>query len=215
MFKLQDIPLFSGLSEIQLEEMQTHLYLKHYAKGSIVFYEEDNSEYLYILLEGSVRMYKTTPGGKEVYIHGIHAPSPIALFPALERVPFPASCGFLTSGTVALLPLEKFHNCLQNLDFSLAVIKAMSKRMKLLETLLHKETVFSSEAKVSDLITRNSRIFQYLKNNEIASILNITPETLSRILTKLKNEDIITIDKHIVTVLNENALQSIIKTNRI
>ncbi len=93
--------------------------------------------------------------------------------------------------TVGLLPLEKLHKCLENLDFSLAVIKAMSKRMKLLENLLHKETVFSSEAKIADLIANNAKVFQYLKNNEIASILNITPETLSRILTKLKKEEII------------------------
>lgn len=215
MFKLQDIPLFSGLSEIKLEEMQTHLSLKYYTKDSILFYEEDKSKYLYILLEGSVRMYKTTPGGKEVHMHGIHAPSPIALFPALEREPFPASCGFLTSGTVALLPLEKLHQCLQNVDFSMAVIKAMSQRMKLLETLLHKETIFSAEAKIADLIARNAKCFQHLKNNEIASILNLTPETLSRILTKLKKKEIITIDKHVVTVLNQNALQSIINTNSI
>jgi len=89
----------------------------------------------------------------------------------------------------------------------------MSKRMKLLENLLHKETVFSSEAKVADLIKNNAKIFQHLKNNEIASILNITPETLSRILTKLKKEMIITIDDHVVMILEENELQNIIETN--
>lgn len=215
MFKIQDIPLFSGLSQMQLAELQAHLQVKHYTKDSIVFYEEDKSEYLHILLDGCVRMYKTTPNGKEVYIHGINAPSVIALFPALERVPFPATCGFLTEGTVGFLPLEKLHTCLENLDFTLAVIKAMSKRMKLLETLLHKETVFSSEAKIADLILRNAKIFQHFKNNEIASILNITPETLSRILTKLKKEEIVSIKKHIVTILDASALQNIIETNTI
>lgn len=213
MFELKDIALFSGLSERQLSELQANIHMKHYTKDSIVFYEEDKSEYLHILMQGNVRLYKTTPTGKEVYLHGMSAPSAIALFPALERVPFPATCGFLSEGIVGLLPLEKFHKCLEDLDFSLAMIKAMSKRMKLLETLLHKETVFSSEAKIADLISNNAKIFQHLKNNEIASMLNITPETLSRILTKLKKEEIITIDEHIVTILDQNALQSIIETN--
>lgn len=213
MLKIQDIPLFSGLNTMQLAELQAHLHVKYYTKDSIVFYEEDKSEYLHILLEGSVRLYKTTPSGKEVYMHGIDAPSAIALFPALERVAFPATCAFLTDGAAGLLPLEKLHKCLENLDFSLAVIKAMSKRMKLLENLLHKETVFSSEAKIADLIANNAKVFQYLKNNEIASILNITPETLSRILTKLKKEEIITLNEHVVTILNQNALQNIIETN--
>ena len=165
------------------------------------------------MLEGDVRLYKTTPTNKEVYLHGMTAPSPLALYPALEKEAFPATCAFMTEGTIGLLPLEKLHTCLENLDFSLAMIKAISKRMRLLENLLHKETVFSSEAKVADLIIKNAKLFQHLKNNEIASILNMTPETFSRILTKLKKEKIISIDKHIVTILDYNALQNIIDTN--
>ena len=213
MFEMKDIPLFSGLDTIQLEELQAHLIVRHYTKDSIVFFEEDKSEYLHLLIQGSVRLYKTSPMGKEVHLHGMDAPVVIALFPALEGVPFPATCSFLTDGSVGLLPLEKFHKCLKNLDFSLAIIKTMSQRMKLLENLLHKETVFSSEAKIADLISTNAKIFKHLKNSEIASILNITPETLSRILTKLKKEEIITIRAHVVTILDKNALQSIIDTN--
>jgi CRP/FNR family transcriptional regulator len=213
MFELKDVPLFSALNETQLSELQAHMRLKNYDKDCIVFYEEDKSEYLYILLEGHVRLYKTTPSGKEIYLHGMTAPSPLALFPALEREAFPATCAFITGGTMALLPLDKLHQCLENLNFSLAMIKAMTKRMKLLETLLHKETVFSSEAKVADLIANNAKIFQFMKNNEIASILNMTPETLSRILTKFKKEKIIEINTHVVNILDQNALQNIIEYN--
>lgn len=213
MFEIKDITLFSGLHEAHMAELQSHLIVRHYSKDSIVFYEEDKSEYLHLLIQGNVRLYKTSPTGREVHLHGISAPSHIALFPALERIAFPATCVFLTEGAVGLLPLEKFHKCLDELDFSLAIIKAMSKRMKLLENLLHKETVYSSEAKIADLISTNAKIFQNLKNNEIASKLNITPETLSRVLTKLKKEEIIIIKEHVVTVLNKNALKDIIETN--
>ncbi len=213
MFEIKDVPLFAGLGEMQLADLQAHLIVRHYTKDSIVFFEEDKSEYLHLLIQGSVRLYKTSPMGKEVHLHGMDAPAAIALFPALENVPFPASCAFLSDGAVGLLPLETFRKCLKTLDFSLAIIKTMSQRMKLLENLLHKETVFSSEAKIADLISSNAKIFQHLKNNEIASILNITPETLSRILTKLKKEEIITIREHVVTVLDKNALQGIIDTN--
>ena len=215
MFEIKDIPLFSGLSKPQLDELQAHLIVRHYAKDSILFYEDDKSEYLHLLIDGCVRLYKTSPIGKEVHLHGMDAPVAIALFPALEKIAFPASCAFLSDGTVGLLPLEKFHKCLTDLNFSLAIIRTMSERMKLLENLLHKETVFSSEAKIADLITNNAKIFQHMKNSEIASVLNITPETLSRILTKLKKEEIITIKKHVVTVLDKNALQGIIDTNAI
>ena len=95
MFELRDVPLFSALSESQLSELQSHMHMKDYDKECIVFYEEEKSEYLHILMKGNVRLYKTTPSGKEVYLHGMSAPSAIALFPALERVAFPATCAFL------------------------------------------------------------------------------------------------------------------------
>lgn len=213
MYQLKDIPLFSGLSDTYLSELETHMHLKRYDKDCIVFYEEENSDYLHILLEGDVRLYKTTPSNKEIYLHGMTAPSALALYPALERESFPASCAFLSNGIVGLLPLDKLHSCLENIDFSLAMIKAISKRMRLLENLLHKETVFSAEAKVADLISNNAKVFQHMKNNEIASILNMTPETFSRILTKLKKEKIIAIDDHVVTILDKNGLQHIIQNN--
>ena len=214
MYALKDIPLFSGLSDEHLTELQHLLHVRHYTKDSIVFYEGDESDYLHILIDGTVRLYKTTPKGTQIHMHNFVAPEIIALFAAFETVPFPATCEFLTEGSVGLLPLKKIYDFLHNVDFSLSLITALSRRMKLLSDLLHKETVYSSEAKIADLIYTNASVFKHLKNNEIASILNITPETLSRILSKLKKEEIITLKDHVLTILDPEALEDIIATNR-
>ena len=208
MYTLKNIPLFSGLKEAELTNLQAQMHIHQYSKDSVVFYEGDMSDYLQILLDGTVRLYKTTPKGTAVHMHNFEAPETIALFAA-----FPATCEFLTDGTVGLLPLEKIYECLHDVDFSLSLITALSKRMKLIADLFHKETIYSSEAKIADIIYHNPRVFERLKNGEIASIINITPETLSRTLTKLKREKIITIEHHVVTILNEDALKTIIDTN--
>lgn len=212
-YTLNDIALFCGLDDTQLTDLQAHTILKRYTKGSILFYEDEQSEYLHILLEGAVKLYKTSPTGKEVYVHPVEAPSVIAMGPALEGGPFPASCTFETDGTVGMLPIEKFRICLKNLDCTVAIITTMAKRLKNLERRIHKETIFSSEAKVADFLIRNANLFERFKNTEIASILNLTPETLSRILSKLKKQNIIVIEHHKVTILNADALDKIIETN--
>jgi len=179
----------------------------------VIFYEGDSSEYLQILLEGTVRLYKTNPKGTQVHMHNFAAPETIALFAAFEHVPFPATCEFLTEGVVGVLPLEKIYECLHDVDFSMSLITALSKRMKLIADLFHKETIYSSDAKIADLLYHNPTVFERLKNAEIASILNMTPETLSRILTKFKRENIISIDQHVVTVHDAKVLKSIIDNN--
>jgi CRP/FNR family transcriptional regulator len=215
MFKLQDIPLFSRLGDEHLSEIQAQMHIHHYEKDSVVFYEGDESEYLYILLDGVVRLYKTSPKGTQIHMHNFEAPEMIALFAAFEAIPFPATCEFLGEGTVGLIPLEKIHSCMKNVAFSTSLVSALSRRMRLLADLLHKETIYTSEAKIADILHHNASVFERLKNNEIASILNITPETLSRILSKFKKENIISITDHVVTVHNEKALLKVIETNKI
>jgi len=215
MFQLKDIPMFSGLREEQLEELQAHVYTHQYTKESILFYEGDESEYLQILLDGTVKLYKTSPSGAQLHMHNFTAPIVVAYFASFEKIPFPATCEFITDGTIGLLPMEKFDEYLQDANFSRSLISLMSKRMQLHADVLHKETIYSSVAKIADLIYNNASIFESLRNNEIAATLNITPETLSRTLSKLKKENIVTIDNHIVTILDEPALLNIIETNTI
>jgi CRP/FNR family transcriptional regulator len=104
---------------------------------------------------------------------------------------------------------------LKNPEFSLALLKSMTNKVMMLSSLVHKETILSSEAKVADLILNETDIFNRVKNNEIASILNITPETLSRILGRLKKGNIIAIENHIVKILNIEALHIILEKNTI
>jgi CRP/FNR family transcriptional regulator len=87
--------------------------------------------------------------------------------------------------------------------------------MKLISDLLHKETIYSAEAKIADLILHNPKIFKHIKKNKIAYLLNMTPETLSRILAKLKKEEVISIKESIVSIHRESVLEEIILTNSI
>ena len=216
MIKLQDIPIFSALGDMHLKELHNAIYIKHYEKNSIVFYEGDKSDYLHILLEGDVKLYKTSPKGSQIQINRFHAPALIAEFACFEQEVFPASCEFVTKGAIGLLHFDKLYEYLNQADFSLELIKSLTGKIMLLSALVHKETILSSEAKVADLMIKKMTVFNRLKNNELASILNLTPETFSRILTKFKKEGIIVEDdKHNITLLNYDALFIIVETNTI
>lgn len=213
MQELNKIPLFSNLNTTQLKELKKQLHMKKYTKESIVFYEEEKSEYLYLLLEGSVKMYKTNPKGSRIHIHDFHAPDIIALFPSLKDIPFPATCELTSDGVIGLIPLKKLHECMENVEFSLAVTKSLSNKMELLVNLIQRETVYSAEAKIAELICSDINIFKRLKSHEIASKLNIAPATLSRALTKFKKEKIIADEEYTVIILDKDKLLEIMETN--
>jgi CRP/FNR family transcriptional regulator len=216
MFKLEEIPMFSALGQKYLKELQEQIHIKKYTKESIVFYEGDKSEYLHILLGGSVKLYKTSPKGTQIQINRFSAPGLIAEFAVFEHEPFPATCEFVSDGAIGLLHFDKLYEYLNQPQFSLELIKSLTGKVSLLSALVHKETILSSEAKVADLMLKKVTIFNRLKNNEIASILNLTPETLSRIFKKMKKEKIIEVDSnHHVRICDPEALESVIESNKI
>jgi CRP/FNR family transcriptional regulator len=116
---------------------------------------------------------------------------------------------------MGLLHFSKVYKYLNDQEFSLGLIKSLTSKVMMLSSLVHKETILSSEAKVADLMIENISIFNRLRNNEIAGILNLTPETFSRILTKFKIESIIVVKKSDLKILNLDALYMIVETNTI
>lgn len=215
MVSLQDIPMFADLDTKFHKELQDSIHVKKFTKNSIVFYEGDESDYLYLLLEGNIQLYKTSPKGSQIQIKRMNAPSTIGEYACFEKEPFPATCEFLTDGVMGLLHFDKVYKYLDNKEFSLGLIRSLTSKVMILSSLVHKETILSSEAKVADLMLEKMATFNRLRNNEIAGILNLTPETFSRIITKFKKESIIHVDKGELKILNEEALYMIVETNNV
>ena len=215
MVEIQDIPMFSDLNQKFHKELKDNIYVKKFTKDSIVFYEGDESDYLYILLEGTVQLYKTSPKGSHIQIKRMKAPNVIGEYACFEKEPFPATCEFLSDGVMGLLHFEKVYQYLDNKEFSLGLIKSLTSKVMMLSALVHKETILSSEAKVADLMLEKISTFNRLRNNEIASMLNLTPETFSRVITKFKKESIVKVEKGELRILNEEALYMIVETNTV
>ena len=104
MHRLKDVHLFSKLSAENMEGIRNRTLVKSYSKGGIVFYEEDKGEHIYVLLEGSVKLYKTSPKGSQIQINRFNAPALIGEYVCFEEAPFPATCEFVTEGKIAMVP---------------------------------------------------------------------------------------------------------------
>ncbi|HHH51056.1 MAG TPA: Crp/Fnr family transcriptional regulator, partial [Campylobacterales bacterium] len=141
--------------------------------------------------------------------------STIGEYACFEKAPFPATCEFISDGVMGLLHFDKVYKYLDDQEFSLGLIKSLTSKVMMLSSLVRKETILSSEAKVADLMIENISIFNRLKNNEIAGILNLTPETFSRIISKFKKESIIKVEKNQLKILNLDALYIIVETNTV
>ncbi len=207
MQSVREIQLFSQLNDKQLKELEKISVLKTFYDDEILFYEGDKPDYLYILTEGLLRLYKTDNKSNEVYLHQFTPVSLVAEAACFEGMNFPATARFITKGQVLKINYEKFKNeFLTNPEICVSLITSLTKKVKILSNVIHKEMILSSEAKVASFIAEHNELFLTLKNNQIASILNVSPETLSRMLTKLQRENIISIDKKHEITIHDNEL---------
>ena len=211
MQSIREIQLFSQLSDKQLKELEKISVLKSFYADEILFYEGDEPEYLYILTEGLLRLYKTDNKSNEVYLHQFIPVTMVAEAACFEEMNFPATARFITKGQVMKINYKKFKSeFLKNPEICVSLISSLTKKIRILSNVIHKEMILSSEAKVASFISEHHELFLTLKNNQIASILNVSPETLSRMLTKLQREKIISIDKkHQITIHDNDVLSAL------
>lgn len=211
MESIKEIPLFSKLSDESIKKLEHISYFKKYSADEIVFYEGDAPGILHILTDGVLRLYKTDNKNHEIFIHQF---TPIAMIGELanfENIPFPASGKFITNGELLKIDFKKLESdFFHNDKISFEIIKSLTKKVKILSNVIHHEMVLSSEAKIAKFIFEHPNVFETVRNNQIASILNISPETLSRTLTKFKKAKFLSIDKNYkISFLDKVAIKSL------
>ena len=73
---LENVPLFSGLSDAALAEIEQHGSIKSYPKNVVVINQDDQTCSLYVILSGSVKVYISGEDGREAVLNHQSARSP-------------------------------------------------------------------------------------------------------------------------------------------
>jgi len=207
--KLRKLNLFTLLDASEIERLAEISTLKTLTKDNILFYEGEVPQYFYLLLEGNLKLYKTDLKGNEIVIHYFTQASFIAEMASLENIKFPATAIVTGEEVEALLiDKEKFLKMLQeDAHFSFHLIKSITIKVKHLELVINRNMVYDAMTKVCSFIDENPKYMIIAKNKEIANFLNMAPETLSRILSKLRKLEII--DKKNI-VLDKEKLKALL-----
>ena len=172
---LRDVYFFTSLTDKEIARLKDISRTVKYEKDEILFYEGEKPKYLFILIEGIVKIYKSTFNKGEILISNFYPISMIAEMPSLEGVEYPATAVCETSSTIILIDFVKFENeFLKDNRICMNIIKSLTKKIKLLDNTITKNVAMSANAKVAEFIYNNENAFlslkqknrsaQYLKN---------------------------------------------------
>ena len=191
--KLRKIEIFKALTDQEIEKIVAISVLKKLSKENVLFYEGEMPKYFYALLQGYVKFYKTDLKGHEIVLHFFTKPVMMAEMPSLENISFRATAIAMRDNTeVLLIDRERFIELLQeDNDFSFYIIKSLTQKIRELEIAINRNLIYDAITKVCSFIIENPTDLETRKHLEIALILNMAQETLSRVLRKLKKLNVL------------------------
>ncbi len=167
----------------QWDELEPMLDITDYPKGALLENQGDSAMQQYFILDGILKRVVSTPTGKEMILR-FAAESEIDTSYAAWRLktPMPYSIRAVTRVLTAHLSMQDWvgfverHPQVKN-QFEFAVMKLMS------EVMAHTITLHLLDApgRVARFMRKHAALVDRLPKKELASYLNLSPETLSRL----------------------------------
>ena len=186
--KLRDIYLFKDLSDETLDQIEKFTTIMELSKDNILFYEGDDSKYLFLLTKGIVKLYKTSSNDKEIVMKYFHSNEFIAEVANFENIPYPATAQAFTDTEVLKIDFESLKDIIySDAKLSFLIQTSLIRKIRNLENLVSLHIVLDSKERIAKYLYEHTEDFFNTKNIIIAEILNISPETLSRMLKDYKN----------------------------
>lgn len=207
------IAIFKQLDLSSQQEISNIAIHRNIKKGEMVFTPGD-SHGLYLISEGRIKVYEITPSGREYLLQILQKGDFVgeeALFSTEETYTYGEA---LSDGRVCFIAREDFLALLtRHPSISLKLLEEFSRRMRhnAHQTATNAEPV---QARLAEYLlnlsdAQDSDRFEIpLRLKELSSYLNTTPETISRRLKELEQQQIIQRDHRMITILQRQRLES-------
>jgi CRP-like cAMP-binding protein len=147
------VDIFEPLSEEEIERLNDQLPDRHLENGEIFYGPDDPSERLFILRKGKVRIYRTTPDGREFTLAVVESSSVFGEMALtgqqLEGAYAQAMLPSLIS-TMAREDLERL--VLEKPEVDLRIMRVLNERLRRYETRLEDANMKDVHARLADII---------------------------------------------------------------
>ena len=191
------VPIFNHLEKEQMDEISATAHTRQFKKGEFIYQPQEESNSLYIVHKGFVRIYRLTESGKEQLVRFL-GPGDFTGEMALFRSSLHDSFAEATRDTsVCVITKDELQPLLAAYPaISLKILAEFSNRLEQSE----RQTTIVATEKVEirlamflvELLEEGSNIATLpMTKKDLASFLGTTPETISRKLGAMEDRGLI------------------------
>ena len=217
--ELERTKLFHSSSVVELAWIADRAVEQRLKTGEMLFFSGDEARGLFVVVSGRIRAFQHNSEGREQVMHVDSAGATIGDVPVFDDGPYPASA-IAEEDTVVLFvdkrDIRQF--CMEHPAFALRALKLMAERVRkharLVKVLSFHEVgqrlalFLLAEAQNAGTAANDQVTFRLsLSNHEIASRIGTVRDVVSRALTRLQADGLVSIKARNVTVPNLRALK--------
>lgn len=218
--RLSECPLFSTFTCEQLESLigDKDYRIRTFSSGQVIMHQGEQYKELMVILEGTVNAKFHEYDGKSMLVETLQAPEPIAsavLFADVNYLPVTAEA----DGEVEIIQLTKaavFRLLQESTDMLGKYLGEMASKVVFLAEKMRLAEMASLRQKIADYLLRMRE--QYNRNaysipytrEKMAELLGAARPSLSRELSRMADDGIITIEGRQVRILDPEHLQQLL-----
>jgi CRP/FNR family cyclic AMP-dependent transcriptional regulator len=195
---LRTIPLFSSVSDEDLESIVSLLIERRFPKHKTIVEEGLPGDYMYVIREGRVKVTKLSGDGREKILELLEAGSFFGEMSLLDSAPRSASVKALTDVRILALARNDFLKVLRRSpDLALAVIQELTQRLRQQDEQASSLSFQRVKERTQGLLVRLARdeagvpgrlATPSLTHQQIADMIGTSRETVTRAVKGLKQE---------------------------
>lgn len=209
---LKSIPYFAGLSSAELESMKTLVFEVEAERGKLLLLEGELSEALYFVVSGAVKVFKTSPDGKEQILQIMRPGEAFNEVPVLDGGLNLASAQAMGPVVIYGIKKENLENILRNHSkVALNAIRVLSQKLRHVVSLVEDLSFRHVHARVAKILLEyasdGSGDRQRLTQQEMAAMAGTAREMIGRSLKELMDEGIIRLERHRIVIADKEALK--------
>lgn len=211
---LKSIPYFSGLSDTELGSISRHVFEKHAERGEILFFEGEPADVLYFVVEGVVKVFKTSADGKEQIFSIIRPGDSFNDVPVFSGGINLASAGAMSPVTLHGIKKKEIETIIkEHPQVAINIINVLSRRVEEMMTLVEDFSFRRVSGRVAKILLehtgKDSNEKPRLTQQEIAAMIGTAREMVGRSLKGLEGEGAIRIERNRIIITDRQILRDL------
>jgi CRP/FNR family transcriptional activator FtrB len=216
---IRALPLFSGMSEANFEQLVGAAFLQRFPVHTTLITEGELPDFLHIVVDGSVEMY-SSHNGRETTIEIMRPVTTFILAAVIRDAVYLKSARTLAPAQILMIPAQTVRDVFVcDANFARAIVNELAERYREVVRSLKNEKLRTSAERLANWILKTDAqqghhrcVELMFDKRTLASRLGMTPENLSRNLALLAKYGVKNSGRDIV-IEDSSALERFAKPN--